>query len=396
MTGRSAAPSVGFDGVTTHFSRFCVVAPLAGVPVTRIISGCNATNYGALDTSGKLWIWGRNDKGQCGVAHNTNVYIPKPAVGVPPVADATFGKAHALIVGTDGSLWATGEGRMGQTGLGEGRDVMKWTRVKNFNLTASAATPADGVMDNASAPHWISAAVGLEFSLALDSSGRVFSCGSMQYGQCGNGRTGETIKSAGKLMFGVVSEFTRVRGGLEGKRIVAIGAGATHGVALDDEGVAYSWGDGGYGRLGHGDNKDSFIPRCIKVTELPRMRVASLTTGSCCNYYTMKAATALFMSGITKKSGEANMIPKAIIDMSGWLMRSVACGMASTIVASDASCVTWGSSPVFGELGHGEEFKSVARPKKVEDLEGCHVIQVAAGLAVSLALVDTTSETKVT
>lgn len=37
-------------------------------------------------------------------------------------------------------------------------------------------------------------------------------------------------------------------------RINEIVCGNNHTVALDDTGVVYTWGFGGYGRLGHADN----------------------------------------------------------------------------------------------------------------------------------------------
>ena len=32
-------------------------------------------------------------------------------------------------------------------------------------------------------------------------------------------------------------------------------------VAKDTKGRVFTWGFGGYGRLGHADNKDEFVPR---------------------------------------------------------------------------------------------------------------------------------------
>lgn len=47
--------------------------------------------------------------------------------------------------------------------------------------------------------------------------------------------------------------------------IVAIAAGRSHTVLLDENGEVWSFGHGQYGRLGHGDNKNQVIPTRIEV-----------------------------------------------------------------------------------------------------------------------------------
>lgn len=56
------------------------------------------------------------------------------------------------------------------------------------------------------------------------------------------------------------------------------------------------------------------------------------------------------MFGQTKRTGEANMYPKPIQDLSGWEIRCVACSQTSVVVAADDSVIAWGASPTFGEL----------------------------------------------
>lgn len=56
------------------------------------------------------------------------------------------------------------------------------------------------------------------------------------------------------------------------------------------------------------------------------------------------------MWGQTKRSGEANMYPKPVQDLSGWDVRSIGCSYTSILVAADESVIAWGPSPTFGEL----------------------------------------------
>jgi hypothetical protein len=79
--------------------------------------------------------------------------------------------------------------------------------------------------------------------------------------------TGKTLETAGKFTYDYVSTPTEVIAmavKYPGVKIVAVSSGACHSCAMDDEGKLYSWGFGGYGRLGHKDNKDQFEPLAIE------------------------------------------------------------------------------------------------------------------------------------
>ena len=234
-------------------------------------------------------------------------------------------------------------------------------------------------------------ACGSDFSLALDGSGRVFACGTQQDGVCGTGKTGEYIASAGKIAFAPVARFKQVP--MPGYRITDIATGAAHSLALEADGQVFSWGAGGYGRCGHGDNKDALAPRLIRTFDPERMRVATIGTGASSSFFVTRLGHMLYMAGITKKSGEANMAPKPVYDLQGWHVRAITSGASSTLCAADASLVVWGPSPTSGELGIGEAKKSSTTPVAVEEFKDVRVLAVAAGLASSYIVVDATSET---
>ena len=50
-------------------------------------------------------------------------------------------------------------------------------------------------------------------------------------------------------------------------KIIKIACGPNHTVAVDDNCKAYSWGFGGYGRLGHAETSDELVPRLIKYLD---------------------------------------------------------------------------------------------------------------------------------
>eukprot|EP01052_Picozoa_sp_SAG31_P007413 SAG31_NODE_353_length_17229_cov_8.702160_17_plen_135_part_00 len=59
---------------------------------------------------------------------------------------------------------------------------------------------------------YVRVAVGMDFSCAITDKGHVACCGKPEYGQCGNGTTGEYFVTASKLDFDCVLQPTQVHG----------------------------------------------------------------------------------------------------------------------------------------------------------------------------------------
>lgn len=96
------------------------------------------------------------------------------------------------------------------------------------------------------------------------------------------------------------------------------------------------------------------------------------------------------MWGKLKNNGDDWMYPKPVMDLSGWNIRCMDSGSMHHFVGADSSCISWGVAHS-GELGYGPlGQKSSASAKKVDSLEGMHVMSVACGCAHSLVVVDRT------
>ena len=257
LTGRKSAPAAGGDGVGEHnLYRFQRFAPLAGRGIVQLVSGATACHFFALDAAGALYAWGRNERGQLGLGDTRNRYVPALVPGLPPVLAIAAGKAHSLVVCQGGDVYAAGDNSRGQCGLGKG--------VESAGGMYPRFTKCAGLPAGAAAP---SVAAGAEFSLAL-AGGAVYAAGSQEYGQCGNGTTGEYIVHAGKSAHRENLAFAPCGGAaVAGVVFTAVAAGASHGVALSREGVPYTWGFGGYGRLGLGNVADALVPTPVKYFE---------------------------------------------------------------------------------------------------------------------------------
>eukprot|EP00742_Colponemidia_sp_Colp-10_P006213 GILJ01006657.1.p1 GENE.GILJ01006657.1~~GILJ01006657.1.p1 ORF type:complete len:549 (+),score=94.03 GILJ01006657.1:41-1687(+) len=352
------------------------VKALSDVPIKHIFSGPVAAHSVAIALDGTAYVWGRNETGQLGLGDTRNRYNPTP-LPLPSgtrVKKAACGRGHTLLVTEGGQLYSFGANGRGQLGLGHQKEmVLKPSLIK-----------LDNVVD---------ASCGAEFSMAVDGAGHVFAFGLPEYGQLGNGTEGKFLAKANKMEFNceasplLVQELSN-----RGVVITSVACGANHTIALSATKEVYSWGFGGYGRLGLKHANDTKVPTLIDSFKHVRIPVKYITTGATSSFAVLENGS-LYMWGITKKSGEAILYPKMVQDVSGWVVRSISCGNTSTAVASETSSITWGPSPTFGELGYGDnQPKSSTTARKVDALEGLLTLEVASGYAHTLFLVDNSSE----
>ena len=97
----------------------------------------------------------------------------------------------------------------------------------------------------------MSAALGRKHSLFLTEEGMILACGSGQFGQLGLGAI-EDVRLTPVLIQGLHS-------------ITQVAAGDFHSMALNDQGLVYSWGSGSWGKLGLSYDGNVSAPRVIST-----------------------------------------------------------------------------------------------------------------------------------
>lgn len=392
LIGRKSVPAAvlkigGSDAGEEHFSPTRLTFPqFPSLRFKTAISGPCAAHFVLLTETGDAYVMGRNDHGQLAcpdlLSRPHPVRCSLPSSSPDPVVTAACGRSHTLLVTKSGACYAAGlnsSGNLGVSYVSNSRepDAVKWTRV---------AIPSKEKI--------ISVAAGAEFSVWACASGSVYSAGSGQYGQLGNGRTGEHILSKRSLAYDNVGTPQRVLfPGQEQVSIVQVAAGTNHSVALDSDGKVWSWGFGGYGRLGHSSPDDELRPRLIDMLNAPHTRVGFITCGATSSFAVLKKGTATYFWGISKRTGESFMYPKPLFDLQGCKVHCLASGNSSTVLATERMVVSWGASPTYGELGYGKgQPKSSTKPKVIEPLEGLYCRSVAEGMAFTVLVVHIESD----
>ncbi|KAJ8938616.1 hypothetical protein NQ314_011425 [Rhamnusium bicolor] len=205
-------------------------------------------------------------------------------------------------------MYAWGSTIHGELGLGGIEDEHILTpRVLDWNL-------ANTVID---------AALGDNHTLLLTREGKVYSCGSNDYGQLGHDQPRKRPQPVT---------------GLDAHLITRVSCGSMHSMALNQWGHVFTWGSDYHGQLGQniGENIQS--------------------------------------------------IPKIIRALATYHIVQICCGQRHSIaLANSGEILTWGANN-FGQLGTGERSASEVLPKVINSLKGIPIAFIACGANHSFAI----------
>ncbi|MBN9393395.1 MAG: hypothetical protein J0I20_35520 [Chloroflexi bacterium] len=223
------------DGTNNNSPTPVEVALPAGVQVAAIAT--EGFTSLALASDGKLYSWGANYYGQVGDGTNTSsnepveVHLP---VGVSATTIAA-GYFHNMAIGSDGKLYAWGSNDYGKLGDGTTND-----RNEPVEVQLPAGVTATAI------------ALGQDQSLVIGSDGKVYTWGSNDFGELGNGTyTSANLPQAINLPGGATP--------------ILIGAGTWNSFALCSNGKLYAWGDNSSGQLGNGADSDALESSNVPV-----------------------------------------------------------------------------------------------------------------------------------
>jgi alpha-tubulin suppressor-like RCC1 family protein len=202
----------------------------------------------ALDSSGQVHSWGRNDNGSLGVTTTTQSNIPVNTsnfgslVG-KKIIKITCGSSNTYALDSVGGLHAWGLGSSGRIGGG----TTTVTNSTPINISSFGSLSGRTIVDIGG---------GEAHCIALDSAGQVHCWGLGSNGQIGN----NTTTSINSLPINV-SSF----GSLSGRTIVQVNCGQRFTIALDTLGDVHCWGEGDQGQIGN-NTTTSINPLPINIS----------------------------------------------------------------------------------------------------------------------------------
>uniref|UniRef100_A0ACD5USV1 Uncharacterized protein n=1 Tax=Avena sativa TaxID=4498 RepID=A0ACD5USV1_AVESA len=304
--GNESSASLGHK-VNANVSHPRIVESLSSVHVKAVAFGSKHTC--AVTVSGELFEWGEG-------AHSLallNNWFPHKLFGPMEnisVSKIACGEWHTAILTSSGQLFTYGDGTFGVLGHGDTQGIARPKEVeslKGLRVKSAACGPwhtaaivevmsslkcntpsgnlftwgdadkgklghADKKMklvptcvDSLTSYDFVQVSCGMALTVALTSTGVVFTMGSSKHGQLGNPQTdGESI--------------CIVEGMLKKEFVREISSGSSHVAVLTMKGKVFTWGKGADGQLGLGDCDNRSSPTLVEALE--GRHVQSIACGS--------------------------------------------------------------------------------------------------------------------
>ncbi|KAH7683593.1 Regulator of chromosome condensation 1/beta-lactamase-inhibitor protein II [Dioscorea alata] len=345
---------------------------------SAVSSSSHGSNHEDFDALGDVYIWGKGigdgflGGGHCRIgsscATKMDASLPKAleSAVVLDVQNIACGGRHAVVVTKKGEVFSWGEESGGRLGHGADADV--------------------------SHPKLIDVLGGMNIELVA--CGEYHTCAVTLSGDLYT--WGDGIHSYGLLGHGSEASHwipKQVTGQLEGLHVSSVSCGPWHTAVVTSAGQLFTFGEGTFGALGHGDHRGINMPR--QVEALKGLR----TVRAACGVW--HTAAVVEISAESSDSGSSSsgklftwgdgdkgrlghcdkvsrLLPACVTSLSEQNFSQVACGHDITVALTNTGRVYTMGSTLYGQLGNPEADGKV--PVRVEgELSDCFVEEITCG-----------------
>ncbi|CAL5192431.1 unnamed protein product [Lathyrus oleraceus] len=341
-----ANPNVGLD--RTNMNARTSIGDGFRVSVSSTPS-CSSGGSGPddIESLGDVYIWGEvwadavsPDGSVTQLPSTTDVLVPKPLESsvVLDVQQIASGMRHMALVTRQGEVFTWGEESGGRLGHGMDKDFGRPQLVEFLSVTSVE-----------------SVACGENHTCAVSLSDDLFSWGDGTY-------------NVGILGHGTdVSHWIpkRISGPLEGLQVISIACGTWHSALATSNGKLFTFGDGTFGVLGHGNRESVSYPKEVQLLSgLKTIKVA------CGVWHTAAIVEVTFQSGSNVSSrklftwgdgdksrlGHGNretyLQPTCVSTLIEYNFHQIACGHTMTVALTTSGHLFTMGGTEFGQLGN--------------------------------------------
>ncbi|XP_019709846.1 PH, RCC1 and FYVE domains-containing protein 1 isoform X1 [Elaeis guineensis] len=338
-----------------------------------------------IESLGDVYVWGEIwsdgivlDGSTNSPSSRTDVLLPKPLESnvVLDVHQIACGVRHVALVTRQGEVFSWGEESGGQLGHGNDKDVSRPRLVESL-----AVWNMDYV------------ACGEYHTCAISTAGDLFTWGDGAYntGLLGHGTN--------------ISHWIpkRVSGNLEGVQVLFVACGTWHSALITSNGKVFTFGDGTFGVLGHGDRESVAYPK--EVESLSGLRTIKVACGVWHTAAIVEVMGQVGVNVISRKlftwgdgdkyrlghgDKEARLVPTCVSSLIDYNFHQLACGHNITVALTTSGHVFTMGSTSHGQLGNPQSDGKL--PRLVQDrLIGELVEEISCG-AHHVAILTSRSE----
>lgn len=269
-----------------------------------------------------IFVWGEGfDDGES--FPEKDAFMPKllESASALDAENIACGSTHAMLVTRQGQIFSWGDGSGGKLGHGLDADIFR-----------------PKLIDSLGGLNIVSVGCGEYHTCAVTQTGDLYTWG-------------DGIHNVGLLGHG--TEFSywtprKVRGEMEGIHVISVSCGPWHSATITSQGQLFTFGEGTFGALGHGDRCSTNFPREVEAFK---------------GQYVLKVSCGFWHTA-------------AVVEFPS---ESPSCGNSTR-----GKLFTWGNGDE-GQLGHGDELSRLT-PYCVSTLNDTSFSQVACGHSITVAL----------